>query len=101
MIDINPFDPITLVLVALLNPATIVVGFLMGRTADQWQKLPVAAFAAALAGFIFYYLATFVGLFAVHALGGEAGMVVMQLVFGFIWALIGYFYFRKDVQGSR
>lgn len=90
MIDINPFDPQTLVLIALFNPAIILVGFLMGRTADQWQKLPVAAFAAALAGFVLYWLAATVGIFSVHALGGEAGIVMMGFGLGLIWAIIGY-----------
>jgi hypothetical protein len=94
MIAINSFDPMTLVLIALCNPATIVIGFLMGRSADQWQKLIVAAFAAALGGFIFYWLAAEVGVFQVHAIGGEAGLMVMQLGFGFVWACLGYFVFH-------
>ena len=56
MIAINAFDPMTLVLLAALNPALIAVAFLMGRNADQWQKLPVAAFAAAAVGFLLYWL---------------------------------------------
>ena len=31
MIDINPFDPQTVVLLGALNPVTILVAFLMGR----------------------------------------------------------------------
>src|SRR2546423_14994047 len=46
----TPVDLRDVVLTALLNPAVIVIAFWMGRSADQWQKLPVAAFAAALAG---------------------------------------------------
>ena len=95
MIAINPFDPITLALIALCNPATIGIGFLMGRSADQLQKLIVAAFAAALGGFILYWLAAFVGVFQVHAVGGEGGLMVMQLVFGFVWACVGYFGFHQ------
>jgi hypothetical protein len=94
MISINPFDPVTLVLIAVLNPATIIIAFMMGRRADQWQKLPVAAFAAALGGFLLYYAAAFVGIFQVHAVGGEAGIVMMQFVLGFIWALVSYYYFH-------
>ena len=51
MIELNAFDPKTLLLLALLNPAVIATGFLMGRSADQWQKVIIAAFAASLAGF--------------------------------------------------
>ncbi|PPD30234.1 MAG: hypothetical protein CTY20_04045 [Hyphomicrobium sp.] len=90
MIHINPFDPMTLLLIALLNPATIAIAWIMGRGADQWQKLPIAAFAAALAGFLLYYAAAFVGVFKVHAVGGEAGLVALQVVFGFVWASAAY-----------
>lgn len=88
--EITTFDPLTLVLIALLNPVVIVVAFLMGRRADQWQKLIVAAFAASLAGFILYWIISAIGFLPVRALGGEAGIVLLQSVFGFIWALIGY-----------
>ncbi len=99
MIDINPFDPRTLVLIALLNPATIAVAFYMGRHADQWQKLPVAAFAGACAGFLLYWLASTVGIFAVHALGGEAGLVLMGFGLGLVWAIIGYALFPAAPRG--
>jgi hypothetical protein len=89
-VEINPFDPATLVWIAVLNPAVIVVAFLMGRSADQWQKLIVAAFAASLAGFVLYWLAGAVGVMPIHALGGEAGLILMQFVFGLVWAAIGY-----------
>ncbi len=93
MIAINSFDPTTLFLIALFNPATIAIGFMMGRRADQPQKLVVAAFAAALGGFILYWLAAFVGVFQVHAVGGEAGLLVMQAILGLAWACLGYFVF--------
>jgi hypothetical protein len=88
--EINSFDPKTLVLIALLNPAVIIVAFLMGRRADQWQKLPIVAFAAALAGFILYWAVTMLQLVHVHALGGEAGLLALQFGFGLIWAILGY-----------
>jgi hypothetical protein len=90
MAEIQSFDPTTLVLIALFNPVVIAVAFVMGRKADQWQKIPVAAFAASLAGFILYWLVTAAGLIPVHALGGEAGIVAMQIVFGLVWAGLGY-----------
>jgi hypothetical protein len=88
--EINSFDPTTLVLIALLNPAVVIVAFLMGRRADQWQKLPIVAFAAALAGFILYWAVTMLQLVHVHALGGEAGLLALQFGFGLIWAILGY-----------
>ncbi len=88
--EINSFDPTTLVLIALLNPAVVIVAFLMGRRADQWQKLPIVAFAAALAGFVLYWAVTMLQLVHVHALGGEAGLLALQFGFGLIWAILGY-----------
>lgn len=93
--EIKPFDPQTLLLLAALNPATIAVAVWLGLRADQWQKLPVAAFAAALAGFVLYWLVTMLGLLPVHALGGEAGMVAMQFGFGLVWALVAYLWARR------
>jgi hypothetical protein len=92
MIAINSFDPMTLVLLAALNPVVIAVAFLMGRSADQWQKIPVAAFAASLAGFIVYWIGGEIGLFSIHAIGGEAALVMLGFVFGLAWALLGYWF---------
>jgi hypothetical protein len=90
-VEINPFDPQTLVMIALFNPVVIVVAFVMGRKADQWQKIIVAAFAASLAGFILYWLVAEVGLMPIHAVGGEAAIVLMQFLLGLVWASFGYF----------
>lgn len=90
MTGLQPFDPMALVTIAALNPATIVVAFLMGRKADQWQKIPVAAFAAALAGFVLVFIATYFRLLPAKGLGGEAGLVALQFGFGLVWAAIGY-----------
>lgn len=97
--EIKSFDPTTLMLIALLNPAVIVVGLWMGYKADQWQKLPVVAFAAALAGFALYWLVTMLQLVPVHALGSEAGLVAMQFIFGLLWAVCGFALHR--VRGNR
>jgi hypothetical protein len=88
--EIVPFDPGTLLKIALFNPVVIAVAFLMGRHADQWQKLIVAAFAASCAGYLLYWLVAAVGLMPVHALGGEAAVVLLQFLFGLVWAGIGY-----------
>jgi hypothetical protein len=90
MIAINSFDPVTLVLLALLNPGVIAVAVLMGRSADQWQKLPVAAFAASVVGFIFYWIGGQIGIFSIHAIGGEAALVILQFAFGLVWATLAY-----------
>ena len=90
MISITSFDPWTLVLLAAFNPATIAVAFLMGRRADQWQKLIIAGFAASLAGFLLYWVSGQIGLITVRALGGEAAIFMLQFVFGIVWAAVGY-----------
>lgn len=90
MIEITKFDPTTLALLALFNPVVIAVAFAMGRSADQWQKLPVAAFAASVAGFLLYYAAVYLGFIKVSALGGEAAMVALQFLIGLAWATLGY-----------
>ena len=95
MIPINSFDPLTLVLLAAVNPAVITVALLMGRSADQWQKLPIAAFAASLAGFILYWVGGQIGVFSIHAIGGEAFLLTLGFVFGLAWAAIGYAFRRK------
>lgn len=93
--EIVPFDPWTLVLIAVFNPAIIAVAFLLGRRADQWQKLTVAAFAAAICGFILYWIVVAAGLMPVHALGGEAAMLVMGFFLGLFWASLGYWLARS------
>jgi len=88
--EIVSFDPATLIKIALLNPVVIVVAFLMGRRADQWQKVIVAGFAASICGFAIYWLAAAVGLMPIHALGGESALLLMQFLIGLVWAALGY-----------
>lgn len=90
MTGIQPFDPGALLLIALLNPAVVLTAFLMGRAASQWQKLVVAAFAAALAGSALVWVAAYLKVLPARGNGGEAGLFVMQMAFGLVWAAIGY-----------
>lgn len=100
MIPINSFDPLTLILLSAINPAVIAVAILMGRSADQWQKLLIAAFAASVAGFLLYWIGGQVGLFAIHAVGGEAAMLIVQMVFGFVWAALAYALQRRGAANK-
>ncbi len=93
---LQPFDPASLVLIALLNPAVILVGLLMGRAADQWQKLIVVAFVAALSGGALVWAAAFLKLLPAQGLGGEAGLFVMQLGLGLVWAAVGFWSARRS-----
>lgn len=92
---LQPFDPLSLLLVAALNPAVIVVAFLMGRAADQWQKILIAGFAGALAGAVLIWIATYLRLLSAKGLGGEAGVFVASFALGLAWATIGYFSRRR------
>lgn len=90
MIGLHPFDPLAVVLIAALNPVVIVVAVLMGRAADQWQKLVVAAFAAALTGSVLVWIATAIGVLPAKGVGGEAGVFVAEFLLGLVWAWIGF-----------
>ena len=86
-----PVDLKAVLLTALLNPAVPIVAFLMGRNASQWQKLPVAAFAAALVGSALVYIAVRLGVPGVAAVGRAAGGVfVTQFLLGLVWAIAGF-----------
>ncbi len=90
MIALQPFDPLSVVLVALFNPLVIAVAFMMGRDADQWQKLIVAAFAASCAGFLLIYALAYVRIIAVQGFGAPTGVFVLQFLFALVWAWLGY-----------
>jgi hypothetical protein len=86
----TPVDLKAVLLTALLNPVVIGIAFWMGRNADQWQKLPVAAFAAALAGSVLVYIAAQFGVAGVDNVGwAAAGIFTAQFLFGMAWACLG------------
>lgn len=90
MITLQPFDPFTVLLVAVLNPVTIAVAFFMGREADQWQKLIVAAFAATCAGFLFLFALAYVQIVHIKGFGTTSGVFLAQFFFALVWAFVGY-----------
>ena len=93
----SPVDLMAVVLTALLNPAVVVVAFWMGRQADQWQKLPVAAFAAALAGSVLIYIAVRLGVRGVASVGrAAAGVFSAEFLFGLVWAWLGFRFGRQS-----
>lgn len=83
---LTPFDPVGLLVIALLNPAVIAVGVYMGLRADQWQKLPVAGFVAAIAGAVLVWLTVQLGVLPARGAGGEGGLFVLQFLIGTAWA---------------
>lgn len=95
MAGLQPFDPWSLLMIAALNPAVIATGVLMGRAADQWQKLVVAGFVAALAGAALVWLGAFFRILPARGLGGEAGLFVLQYALGLVWSAVGYWTARR------
>jgi ABC-type Fe3+-siderophore transport system permease subunit len=86
-----PVDLHVVLLTALLNPVAVVVAFWMGASADQWQKLPLAAFAAAIAGTVAVYVAARLGMPGVAKMvRAIAGVLIAQFVFALVWACAGY-----------
>lgn len=88
---IQPFDPLGIVLTAVLNPVVIAAALWLGWHADQWQKVLVAGFAAALAGTAALWLATAAGLVTVKGFGGMSGAFAASFIFGMVLAAAAYF----------
>ena len=86
----------SVLLTALLNPVAIAVALWMGAKADQWQKVPVAAFAASAIGSAVIYVAVWLGLRGIAGVGrAAAGVFIAQFLFGIVWATIGYRFRRR------
>jgi uncharacterized membrane protein YphA (DoxX/SURF4 family) len=94
MPGLAPFDPLAILIIALINPVVIAVGLLMGRAADQPQKIVVAGFAAALAGAIAIWFAAWSKFLPARGVGGEGGIFMLQIIFGIAWAAVGYYVLR-------
>ena len=92
----DPVEPGLVLAVAALNPAAILVSLWMGSKADQPQKLLVAAFAGAAAGFALIWLAAELRIeFIARPARASAGIFVLELLTGLAWAWIGYRFLRK------
>ena len=91
-----PSDLLHMVIFSLLNPATIAVGLLVGRSADQVQKVVVGAFAASVAGLIFAWLAAKVGIpVGMVQPRNVAGLFVLGWVLGGFWTWVGFRFLRR------
>lgn len=84
-----PVDLKVVLLTALLNPGVFALAFWLGRRADQWQKVPVAAFASALVGSVLVYFVISFGLLTSLA-RAVAGVFTANIMFGLAWAVVGY-----------
>ncbi len=90
--DFEPAVPLSEVLIyGILNPATIVVAFLLGQRADDKAKIMIAGLAGAAAGAALLYLAALFRIWDAPTLGrAAAGAFIVSLVAGFVYAAIGY-----------
>ena len=89
------FDPMSLLVMALLNPVVIGVAIYMGLKSDQWQKLVVVGFGSALAGAAAVWLATTVGLLPPRPFGSDAGLFLFSFVYGMIVGWAAYTWKRR------
>ncbi len=81
----------TVLLFAAFNPITIAVAYALGRKADQWAKILIAAFAGALAGAVALWLGTLLRIGALATPGrAAAGIFAAGIIFALIPAAIGY-----------
>lgn len=90
--DFQPDVPLLEVfLYGVLNPATIVIAFLMGRAANERSKILIASFAGAIGGIAVLYFAALFGIWDAPTLGRAAvGVFVTSLIAGLLYAAIGY-----------
>lgn len=79
----------TILLLSILNPAALIVGYLVGRRADQPQKILIAGFVAGIAGAVFVRLAMAVGLTSAHP-RLIAGILIASALVGTLAAWIGW-----------
>lgn len=95
LMTVPPFEPGVMLAIAIFNPAVILVAALMGRQADQWQKLIVAGFAAAMAGAVLVWLGTFAMLLPSRGMGSDAGIFVVSFLYGTLIASLVYLFWPR------
>ncbi len=79
----------TILLLSLLNPGTILVGFLLGYYADEKAKLVVAAFGSGIGGAAIAAILTTLGI-AVYRPSFLMGIFICSMVMGVFWGWLGY-----------
>ena len=81
---------------SLLNPGTILAGVLVGRAADQVQKIVVGAFVASIAGLIVAWLATKLGIpVGLKQPRNVAGLFVLAWIWGLWWSWVGFRFLKR------
>jgi len=85
-----PPEVLEIIVHSVMNPGTIVAGYLIGRRADQPQKIIVGAFAAGIAGVLFALIVMKIGV-SPDRPSLFPGIFVLSFVLGGLWAWLGYF----------
>ena len=98
LLTVPPFEPGVMLTIALHNPAVIVVAAIMGRKADQWQKLLVAGFAAAMAGAVLVWLGSFAAVLPSRGMGSDAGIFIVSFLYGTLIATLAYLFWPSGSQ---
>jgi hypothetical protein len=90
--DFEQVVPLSEVFVyGIFNPATIIVAFMLGQRADDKAKIMIAGFAGAAAGVALLYVLALLRIWDAPTLGrAAAGVFIVSLVAGFVYAAIGY-----------
>lgn len=91
-----PVDLMAVLLAGALNPVVYLVAVAMGRKADQWQKIPVAGFAAATIGSAVVYVLVRLGLLGMSNTGrAAAGIFIVEMLVGCASAALAYVWPRR------
>lgn len=90
--DFQPDVPLAEVLLyGIFNPATIIVAYMLGQRADDKAKILIAGFGGAVAGSALLYIVTLLRIWDAPTLGrAVAGVFIVSLVAGFIYAAVGF-----------
>ncbi len=95
-----PPDLIEIITHAVMNPGAIVAGYLIGRFADQPQKIIVGAFAAGVAGVAFAWIIMKLGLSPDHP-RLFPGIFVLSFILGAGWSWLGYYAGTSRRDGGK
>jgi len=90
--EYQPDVPLLEVLLyGILNPAMIVVAFIMGQRADAPSKLLIASFTGAIAGIAVLNVLAVLKLWDAPTVGRSgAGVFIVSLIAGLVYAGLGY-----------
>lgn len=82
--------------IAVLNPLVIAVGAWMGARCNEVEKLPIAGFAAAVAGMALVWVAAWAKMpYVLDAARAAGGILVAQFAAGTLWASIAYWWAKR------